>query len=81
MKFLSIVLGLAAVGYFSVAHADTKNDETYRKLESFSKVLSYIEDHYIEKVPADKLIEDALRGITANLDPHTTYLPPDIINK
>jgi carboxyl-terminal processing protease len=63
---------------FSGVKADVKHDETYKKLEAFSKVLGYIEDHYIEKVSADKLIDDALKGITASLDPHTTYLPPDL---
>jgi carboxyl-terminal processing protease len=78
MKIKFSILIPAALLAFSPAFAATNNDETYKKLEAFSKVLGYIEDHYIEKISATQLIDDALKGITSSLDPHTTYLPPDL---
>lgn len=79
MNFRSFTaLALSSVFLIPSAQADAKRDETYKKLEAFSKVLGYIEDHYIEKVPTEKLIDDALRGITASLDPHTVYLSPEL---
>ena len=77
MKIKLLILVSMIVASNSVM-AESKNDETYKKLEVFSKVLGYIEDHYIEKVDGSKLIDDALRGITSSLDPHTTYLPPEL---
>lgn len=71
-------ISILLLAFSPVASAESPHDETYKKLETFSKVLGYIEDHYIEKIGADKLLDDALRGITANLDPHTIYLPPDL---
>lgn len=75
-QFLAI--SAASLLLTPLAFAASKNDDTYKKLETFSKVLGYIENHYIEKINADKLLDDALKGITANLDPHTTYLPPEL---
>lgn len=77
-SFISTVLVLTLS---SLSFADTKpvnNDETYKKLETFSKVLGYIEDNYIESTSPTKLIDDALRGMTSSLDPHTVYLPPEL---
>lgn len=78
MKIKFSILVPTVLMTVSTSFAATNNDETYKKLEAFSKVLGYIEDHYIEKVPATQLIDDALKGITSSLDPHTTYLPPDL---
>lgn len=69
---------LTSLVFTPLSMAASKNDDTYKKLEVFSKVLGYIENHYIDKIDSGKLLDDALRGITANLDPHTTYLPPEL---
>lgn len=69
----------AATGSKVESKTESKNnDESYRKLEVFAKVLGYLEDHYIEKVDISRLMDDALKGITENLDPHTIYLSPDL---
>lgn len=57
----------------------TKNElenKKYQSLESFSKVLNLLESNYVDPnaVNPDVLIEKALKGMTAELDPHTTYL-------
>jgi carboxyl-terminal processing protease len=75
MKHLSFLCSL--IVSTSVLAAN-KNDDTYKKLETFSKVLGYIEQNYIENVDSTKLIDDAIKGLTENLDPHTNYLPPDL---
>jgi len=52
-------------------------NKKYQSLESFSKVLNLLESNYVEPnavVNPDVLIEKALKGMTADLDPHTTYL-------
>jgi len=54
-----------------------KSDEIYRKLQVLSKVLSYVESNYIEDVQNSKLIDNAIKGMLDDLDPHTVYLPPE----
>ncbi len=51
-------------------------NKKYQSLESFSKVLNLLESNYVDPaaVNPDFLIEKALKGMTGDLDPHTTYL-------
>ena len=42
----------------------------YQKLGVFTKVLSYIETHYVEDISETDLMYGAARGLTDVLDPH-----------
>ena len=48
----------------------------YRKLDRFARALAIIEQYYVRPVDGEALIDAALDGLVANLDPHTVYLPP-----
>ena len=66
-----------AAGFCSYAGlAKSSNSKTYKKLEVLAKVLSYVETNYIETVNTEKLIDNAIKGLLSELDPHTVYLPP-----
>lgn len=54
-----------------------KQDEDYKALESFAKVLYYLETMYIDpsKVTKKESIKSALNGIISKLDPHSALLP------
>jgi carboxyl-terminal processing protease len=49
----------------------------YQKLGIFSKVLSYIETHYVEDISETELMYGAARGLTDVLDPHSRFMDPD----
>ncbi len=49
----------------------------YRKLDIFARVLSYVENNYVDPVDEEQLVFGAIRGMLANLDPHTLFLTPD----
>ncbi len=48
----------------------------YAKLDRFARALAIIEQYYVRPVDGERLIDGALRGLVADLDPHTNYLPP-----
>lgn len=52
-------------------------DEKYRSLETLARGLFFLESLYVdpEKVSQDKLVNNALNGIVAQLDPHTMVMP------
>lgn len=52
-----------------------KNDEEYIGL--FKKVVALVKKDYVEKVDDKKLMQSAINGMLAALDPHSAYLPPD----
>lgn len=47
------------------------------ELRLFTEVFQRIKSAYVEPVDDATLLEDALRGMIAGLDPHSTYLEPD----
>jgi carboxyl-terminal processing protease len=51
--------------------------DPYRKLGIFSKVLSYIENNYVEDVAESDLMYGAARGLTDVLDPHSRFMDPE----
>jgi carboxyl-terminal processing protease len=51
--------------------------DPYRKLAIFSKVLSYIENNYVEDISESDLMYGAARGLTDVLDPHSRFMDPD----
>ncbi|MBT3181236.1 MAG: S41 family peptidase [Deltaproteobacteria bacterium] len=58
--------------------AGALTDEGYKSLHTFSKVLHYIEDNYATEVDEEELIQGAIRGMLATLDPHSVYMSPEI---
>ena len=46
------------------------------ELRLFTEVFQRIKSSYVEPVDDAKLLEDALRGMIAGLDPHSSYLEP-----
>ena len=53
----------------------------YQKLGVFTKVLSYIESHYVEDVQETELMYGAARGLTDVLDPHSRFMDPEEYGK
>ena len=50
----------------------------YENLKVFTEALSYVESNYVEEVEAEKVIQGAIRGMLKTLDPHSSYMPPDV---
>src|SRR5262245_65332038 len=58
------------------AAALPKRYSPYHKLNIFTRVLSYVENNYIEDVDQDKLVYGAIKGMLATLDPHSSFMDP-----
>lgn len=52
------------------------NSETYRQLNLFGDVFERVRAEYVEDVSDEQLIEAAVKGMLAALDPHSSFLPP-----
>lgn len=66
--------------HFGIAHAFAQDDtdanraDTYRWLTLFGDVFERVRAEYVEPVPDKKLVENALDGMLAGLDPHSAYM-------
>jgi carboxyl-terminal processing protease len=78
-----ILLTLAAfAGGMVVAHPLVAGRfDPYHKLTIFTKVLSYIENNYVEDISESELMYGAARGLTEILDPHSRFMDPDEYDK
>ena len=54
--------------------ATSSNSELYRQLDLFGDVLERVRSDYVEKPDDAMLIESAINGMLAALDPHSSYL-------
>ena len=50
--------------------------DTYRQLNLFGDVFERVRADYVEKPNDQKLIETAINGMLAGLDPHSSYMEP-----
>ena len=69
-SFKYVLLALLIAGNIQMAQSISKKIQPRQKL---SYVESIISEMYVDKVDEDKLVEDAIRGMLEELDPHSTY--------
>jgi len=59
------------------AEATPEAQNPYQSVAQMGRVLVQIENNYVDPVERGKLVEGAIKGMVENLDPHSSYLPPD----
>src|SRR5262245_32803923 len=53
-------------------------EDTYDKLKVFTKVLELVQRQYVEEVDPEQLLYGAINGMLQTLDPHSSFMPPDV---
>ncbi len=78
---LLFVVGLGlGVGssYFQWDVLKAQAENRYADLQNFTKVLNLVQQYYVEPVDIHKLIYGAIKGMLRELDPHTSFMPPEL---
>src|ERR1035437_732990 len=78
---LLLVLAAFAGGMVAARPLSAGRFDPYHKLTIFTKVLSYIENNYVEDISESELMYGAARGLTEVLDPHSRFMDPDEYEK
>ncbi|MBI4589463.1 MAG: S41 family peptidase [Candidatus Rokubacteria bacterium] len=73
---LLFVLTLSVGG--GVASKGTDQAATYENLRLFTEVLSIVQNQYVDEVPPKELIYSAIKGTLRGLDPHSSFLDPEM---
>ena len=83
-KLAFAALGGVAVGFVAAGQISTPlwaqtgvARTTYQNLDLFGNVFERVRTAYVDEVDETKLIEAAINGMLASLDPHSSYLPPE----
>lgn len=89
MRFLKRDIGLITTGLilgislvfgqmvFAERSKSPEPDLPIEELQTFSEIFGRIKSSYVESVEDKELIESAIRGMLAGLDPHSSYLDID----
>jgi carboxyl-terminal processing protease len=82
-KLAMAAIGGAAAGVVAATQLaaplsaqETDRRSTYENLDLFGDIFERVRGSYVESVDEQKLIESAINGMLASLDPHSSYLPP-----
>src|SRR5579863_9692933 len=83
LVFLGAVAGAAVAIMLTQPHAlllgsaaRAAASDTYRELNLFGDVFERVRADYVEKPDDSKLVESAINGMLAGLDPHSSYMDP-----
>src|SRR3954452_19060590 len=82
LVFMGAVAGVEAAtlvsqtDLLSSKRAIAASSETYRQLSLFGDVFEKVRTDYVEQPDEAKLIEAAINGMLASLDPHSSYMDP-----
>ena len=72
---LGVVLGTGITLTYGVLAEKSKPESLpLRDMQTFVEILNRVKTDYVEPVTDDALLEDAMRGMLAGLDPHSSYL-------
>jgi carboxyl-terminal processing protease len=73
---LLLVLTLSLGG--GVASKSNDPAATYENLRLFTEVLSIVQSQYVDEVPAKDIVYSAIKGTLRGLDPHSSFLDPEM---
>ena len=75
---LSVFLSLFIFGPYGDSRVSAIDRTTYKGLKTFSEVLDMVDKNYVEPVETDKLLQGAINGMIRSLDPHSSFMTPDL---
>lgn len=52
-------------------------DDHFEALKRFSQVLDMVESYYVKPISRKELIDNSIKGMIEQLDPHSSYLTPE----
>ena len=78
---IAVFVGGFVVGDLTTSRHAAQANVAYSKLKLFGDVLSIIQSSYVEEVNVDNLVRGAVTGMVQTLDPHSSYLTPEMLKQ
>jgi len=55
-----------------------KDKNLYKDIKTFGEVLDMVRKNYVDEVDTNKLMQGAINGMIRSLDPHSSFMTPDL---
>ena len=84
LLFAFVIITASVFATFTVKITDVyaaKEESRYKNLETITDAINIIEKNYVEDVKMETLIQGAVKGMLSELDPHSSYLTPDMFKE
>ena len=75
LPVLIVIILTAGILLGTQIHRVFSGDNLVENLKKFNDVLTYTQKYYYEEVDSEKLVENAIKGMLEELDPHSVYIP------
>ncbi|HDQ04419.1 MAG TPA: S41 family peptidase [Deltaproteobacteria bacterium] len=79
--FISVVLCVVVIFLLLSYHNNNVaalDKSVYKDIRTFSEVFDMVDKNYVEEVDSSKLIQGAINGMLRSLDPHSSFMTPDL---
>lgn len=86
-KYIPLIIGVAiAAGVViggKLSFSDTSDNlfSTNNKKDKLNRLIDYIDYEYVDDVNTDSIVDVTVNGILDNLDPHSTYIPKEDLER
>lgn len=80
---IPLFLMLLSIGVLVGMKVNTaaSQDDVFDNVKKFNEALTLVQKNYVDEVSTDKLTEAAIKGMLAELDPHSTYISADQLKR
>ncbi|MBS1112182.1 MAG: periplasmic carboxy-terminal processing protease lipoprotein, partial [Nitrospirae bacterium] len=59
-------------------NVSAEEDMHYKTIHTFAEALTLIKKNYVEEVADKDLVYGAIKGMLSSLDPHSSFMPPNV---
>ncbi|WP_400075282.1 S41 family peptidase [Winogradskyella sp. R77965] len=86
-KYIPLIIGVAIAAGVTIGgklnFTDTSDNlfTTNSKKDKLNRLIDYIDYEYVDDVNTDSIVDVTVNGILDNLDPHSTYIPKEDLQR
>ncbi|MGB9667838.1 MAG: S41 family peptidase [Thermosulfidibacteraceae bacterium] len=85
-KLLALIAIIILTGVFlgKSSYCITGKDDSsglYKNLKILAEAIHYVETSYVKPISGKDLIYGAIKGMMSTLDPHSVFMPPDMLKE
>ncbi|UCF30310.1 MAG: S41 family peptidase [bacterium] len=78
---LLLLFGFTLDNRSPVQNAQAFDSSSYEQVKIFSQALSLVQQNYVEEPDAQEMVRGAIRGMLRTLDPHSSFMDPDMFKE